>query len=178
MRLLTWAFFATLSAILFLQLRGLDEPLHLTDTPRGIVGYELAWDAPTAQAMIDAWRQNDVIEAAKVSLGVDFVFLLAYPLMFFFGARLLVRTPSTSQIASAFDQRGALLARAVLACIPLDAMENLLLWRQLDSGASDVTAHIAAICAAIKFFLVLVTALWCVAAIGRRLISPSTPSRS
>jgi hypothetical protein len=173
-RILIWAFFATLSAILFVQLRGLDEPLHLTETPGGIVGYELAWDAPKAQAMIDAWKQNDAIEAAKVSLGVDFVFLLAYPLMFFYGAQLLVRTP----VASSFDQRGAVLAKAVLACIPLDAVENLLLWRQLDGGASAFTAHLAAICAGIKFLLVILTALWCVAALGRRVLSPSSPSRS
>ena len=41
MRLFKWAFFASLSLILMLQLRGLDEPLHTNDT-HGIVAYELA----------------------------------------------------------------------------------------------------------------------------------------
>ena len=157
-----------------LQLRGLDEPLKLTDTPAGIVGYELAWSTPRAQAMIDTWKQNDAIEAAKVSLGVDFVFLLAYPLMFFTGARLLVRAGSQAT----FDRLGALLSRAVLACIPLDGTENLLLWHQLDAGSGDIAAHGAALCASIKFLLVIVTALWCLAAIGRRFTSSSPSSHS
>ena len=45
MRIFTWLFFVTLSAILMLQLRGFDSDLHTPDTPHGIVGYELAWSA-------------------------------------------------------------------------------------------------------------------------------------
>jgi hypothetical protein len=165
LRLLAWGFFATLSLILMIQLRGLDEPLQLTDTPRGIVGYELSWSAARAQRTVTAWRQNDVIDAAKVSLGVDFAFLLAYPLLFFTSVRLLVREPRTGLL----DGLGFQLGRAVLLCIPLDASENLLLWRMLDHGASESLAHLATLCATIKFLLVIVTALWCVAALVRRL---------
>ena len=170
MRILTWAFFATLSLILMLQLRGLDEPLQTNDT-RGIVAYELAWSGARADAIITDWRTNDAIEPAKVSLGVDFAFLLAYPLMFATGVGLLVRAASTG----VFDRTGRVLNRAVLACIPLDAAENLLLWRMLDHGASDPLAHLATVCAALKFTLVIMTALWCVAALGRRVTSSSTP---
>ncbi len=174
MRVLTWAFFATLSLILFIQLRGLDEPLKLTDTPRGIVGYELTWSAPRAQQIIDAWKQNDVTEDAKVSLGVDFAFLLAYPLMFFTGARLLVRSPS----ATTFDRVGAVLAKAVLACIPLDATENLLLWRMLDHGADSSLVLLASLCATIKFLLVIATAFWCLMALGARVASLNSARHS
>ncbi len=169
MRLLRFAFFATLSLILTLQMRGLDEPLHTDDT-RGIVAYELAWSQPRAAAIITDWQHNDAIEAAKVSLGVDFAFLVAYPLMFAFGAALLVRTPASST----FQRIGATLSKAVLLCIPLDLTENLALWHMLDAGASDALAHLAAICAALKFTIVIITALWCIAAIGARITSPST----
>lgn len=164
MRILTWLFFATLSLILMLQLRGLDSDLRLPDTPGGIVGYELAWSAARGNEIITAWRRNDVLETAKVSLGMDFVFLIAYPMMFFTAIRLLVRTPG-----STFDRLGQWAARGVLLCIPLDATENLLLWGMLDAGASDGRMHLATLSAAIKFLLVLLAALWCLIAIGRRL---------
>lgn len=164
MRILTWLFFATLSLILMLQLRGFDESLRIDGAAGGIVGYELAWSAQRASTYINTWQSADVLETAKVSLGVDFAFLIAYPLMFWSAIALLIRTPSTST----FDRAGATLKRAVLLCIPLDAAENLALWRMIDHGASDGLAHLATLCAAIKFLLVIAAALWCVAALVRR----------
>ena len=174
MRIITWAFLATLSLVLMVQLRGIDGDLRLPDVPNGIVSYELAWTGTRAATVIVAWRSAGVIEQAKVSLGVDFAFLLAYPLMFAVGAALLVRrTP-----AGRFDRVGQMLSRAVLCCIPLDATENVLLWRMLDHGTSSLLAHIATVCAVIKFALVIATALWCVAAIGRRVMSSGKPQVS
>ena len=167
MRLLNWLFFATLSLILMLQLRGFDETLRTADTPAGIVGYELAWSAARAGTYLDVWRSAGALETAKVSLGVDFAFLLAYPLMFAAGVALLVRLPAIST----FDRLGAILRRAILLCIPLDATENLALWRMIDRGASEPLAHLAAVCATIKFLLVMVTALWCVGAVVRKFMT-------
>ncbi len=150
-----------------LQLRGFDETLRSADTPGGIVGYELAWSAARSGTYLNTWRSADALETAKVSLGVDFAFLLAYPLMFASGVALLVRLPASGT----FDRVGAILRRAVLLCIPLDATENLTLWRMIDRGASEPLAHLAAICAALKFVLVIVTSLWCVAAIVRKFIT-------
>ncbi len=160
-----WLFFATLSLVLMLQLRSFDETLRTDETPRGIVGYELAGSATGADHYLTAWRNSGALETAKVSLGVDFAFLLAYPLMFATGIGLLLRTPASTW----FDRAGALLRRGVLLCIPLDASENLALWRMIDHGASDGMARLAAVCATIKFLLVIAAALWCVAAIGRRI---------
>lgn len=182
---LRWLFFATLSLILLIQLRGFDESLRGDDTPYpapsgapngasgGIVGYELAWSASRANEYLSAWRASGALETAKVSLGVDFAFLLAYPLMFATGAALLVRKPVTS----AFDRFGRAIQRAVLLCIPLDAIENLALWRMIDHGASDALAHLATICAAIKFLLVIAAALWCVSALARRIGSRQPAQR-
>lgn len=164
MRILTWLFFATLSLILMLQLRGFDESLRIDGASGGIVGYELAWSAQRAATYINTWKSADVLETAKVSLGVDFAFLLAYPVMLWSAIALLVRTPATDT----FNRAGAVQKRAVLLCIPLDATENLVLWRMLDHGPSDGLAHLATICAAIKFLLVIAAALWCVAALALR----------
>jgi len=69
---------------------------------------------------------------------------------------------------SGFQRLGAALAAAVLACIPLDALENALLWRELVAGASTPLAVTAGVAASLKFLLVVVTAAWCGAALIRR----------
>jgi hypothetical protein len=164
--MIRWLFFATLSVILMFQLRGFDAPLKEA-APGGIVGYGLAWSASRANEFLSAWRAADLLETAKVSLGVDFAFLLAYPVMFATGMALLIRQP----IAGPFDRFGHALKTAVLFCIPLDAIENLALWRMIDHGASDGLAHLATICAAVKFALVILATLWCIAALARRFTS-------
>lgn len=170
--MLRWLFFATLSAILLLQLRGLDEPLRTPDTPQGIVGFELAGTAPRAERMLAAWRQAGVLEDAKVSLGVDMGFLLAYPLFFWSGIGLLRgRVPPGAMAAV-----GGWLHRGVLACAPLDLVENLLLWRQVDHGASAGAAGVAAACAALKFLLVGGAAGWCLLAVVSRLGRRARPA--
>jgi hypothetical protein len=170
-RLLRWLFFASLSVIMLLQLRGMDGKLITPDTPYGIVGYELAFTAVRADAIIAVWRSMDVIEAVKVSLGFDVFFLLVYPWFFRTSVQLLRRDDGTT-----FQGVGQTLAGAVLACLPLDALENALLWRMLDQGASPPLTVIAGLAAALKFLLVLATGLWCLVALSRRVIGTPSPA--
>jgi hypothetical protein len=163
MRILGWLFCATLALVLFIQLRSLGSPLITETTPHGIVGYELAFSAARASEMITAWQNAGVIENARVSLGVDFAFLLAYPAFFFFSVRLLQRTDG-----SRLQAIGTWLGGAVLACAPLDAIENLALWRMLSHGATSLLAATAGIAASVKFALVIATAMWCLMALARR----------
>jgi hypothetical protein len=167
--MLRWLFLATLSAILLLQLRGLDSPLRTPDTPQGIVGFELAATRTEAARMLEAWRSAGVLEAAKVSLGVDMGFLLAYPFFLRSTVGLLRRRVRAGRLARGGDW----LVRAVLLCVPLDLAENLLLWRMVDGGATAWGAGAAAVCAGIKFLLVGAAAGWCLLALvaggrGRR----------
>ena len=163
MRLFRWLFLATLSLVLMVQLRLIDGALTSPDTPWGIVGFELAFTRERAAAIIAVWRSMSVTESALVSLGVDVVFLLVYPFMFRCLVQLLRRDDG-----SGFQRLGASLAAAVLACIPLDALENALLWRELVAGASTPLAVTAGVAASLKFLLVVVTAAWCGAALIRR----------
>lgn len=162
--MIRWLFLATLSLILLLQLRGLDEPLRTPDTPQGIVGFELAGTKAEAGRILAAWRSAGVLEAAKVSLGVDMGFLLAYP--FFFRATIggLRRRLRPGGVA----RSGMALERAVLLCAPLDLAENLLLWRMVDGGATAWGAGAAAACAGLKFLLVAGAGAWCLLALAAR----------
>lgn len=169
-RLLAWLFFATLSLILLLQLRGIDAPL-VAVTPGGIVAYELAFTAERARAILEVWRIAGVTESARVSLGVDAGFLLVYPWFFRWSIRLL-RRPGFSDAGTRFDAAGAKLATAVLACTPLDAAENWWLWRMIEQGPSGTLAALAGVAATLKFLLVTAATLWCLTALSRRLLHP------
>jgi hypothetical protein len=164
MRFFGWLFLATLSLVLMVQLRLIDGALTSLDTPWGIVGFELAFTRDRAAAIIAVWRSMGVTESALVSLGVDVAFLLVYPFMF----RSLVQLLRCDD-GSAFQRLGPPLSAAVLVCIPLDAIENALLWRELVAGASTPLALAAGVAASSKFLLVLVTAAWCVGALPKRL---------
>ncbi len=164
MRFLGWLFLATLSLVLVVQLRLIDGALTSPDTPWGIVGFELAFTQVRAAEMLSVWRSMGVTESALVSLGVDVAFLLVYPFMLRSLVQLLRRDDGSD-----VQRIGAWLASAVLVCVPLDALENALLWRMLVAGASTPLALIAGAAATIKFLLVFLTVAWCAGALFRRL---------
>ncbi len=146
------------------QLQLADGVLTSPDTPWGIVGFELAFTQRRAAEIISVWSSMGVTESALVSLGVDVAFLLVYPFMFRGLVQLLRRDDGSD-----FQRVGARLALAVLLCIPLDGLENALLWRMLVAGASTPLALIAGVAATLKFVLILVTAAWCAGALFKRL---------
>jgi hypothetical protein len=171
-RLLIWLFFATLSLILLLQLRGIDAPLAAV-TPGGIVAYELAFTSARAREILDSWRIAGVTESARVSLGVDVGFLLVYPWFFRWSVQLL-RQPRFTHPGSTMDRAGAALGAAVLACTPLDAAENWALWRMIEAGPDATLAALAGVAASLKFLLIAVTTGWCLTVLSRRLLSSSS----
>lgn len=180
MRILTWLFFATLSLILLLQLRGIESDLRTPDTPYGMTGFELSWSTSRADSTMQAWQRAGVTETAKVSLGVGMVFVLAYPILLAASIALLQGAPRSipgeAPTASAFATSGRALRRAVLIAIPLGIVENLLLWRMLDVGATPWLAHLATACAIAKFVLALLAGGWFLLALGERLASRFAPS--
>lgn len=174
MRIFTWLFFATLSTILFLQRLGFNTELKTPASPHGIIGYELAWSSENAQAIITDWRANDVIEAARVRLGVDFAFLVAYPVLLSLGIRILLRQNHIAVLPTenSFKRVGVWLSRAVVVCILLDVVKNLILWRMLTFGATDLMTHLATACAITKFLLAGSAILWSLVALIRRFQPP------
>ena len=169
-RFIRWFFFASLSVILLLQLRSIDAPLRLDATPFGIVSYEFAFTAARAAAMIAAWRDAGVLDAALVSLGVDIAFLLVYPWFFRSSAQLLARNTATG-----FERVGVQLAALVLFCTPLDLIENLALWRMIAASPTPLLAATAGIAASLKFVLVVGTGGWCLVSLSRRIGGARTP---
>ena len=167
MRIFTWLFLTTLSLVLLVQLTVMGGPLHLPPASAGIVSFELAFTAARAAAILDAWRGAGVLETARVSLGLDVVFLMVYPPWLALTVALL-RGSGQQHTTSRFDDLGRLLMWLVLLCAPLDGLENYLLWQTLADGATPTRALLAGSAATIKFLLVTVTAVWCLVAAARR----------
>jgi hypothetical protein len=163
MRLLGWLFWATLSPILFLQLRGIGAPLEMEGVAWGIVSLELAFTSARATQILSLWKSAGVTESALVSLGVDGAFLIAYPMLLYTSIRVLLdRAVAASH---PLHRLGTRLAWASLACIPLDALENVLLWRVVSRGAAGSDILLAGIAASLKFLLIAAALIWIVAAL-------------
>lgn len=129
----------------------LGAPLRSPEAPRGIVSFELAGSAQAAQAILDSWSPG-VREIAMLHLGLDYLYLVAYPALLALACARVARRLEGR--APGWSRAGALLSWAVLAAGPLDAVENAALIQVLASGADDASAGLARACALPKFGLV------------------------
>lgn len=141
--LLAALFLGTLAYAAALKRQG--KPLD--DTGASILDYEFAWTEARARTILTAWTGLE--DVARRQIRLDFGFLLVYPLLLSLVCAMLAASPGNSMAPL-----GVFLAWAVLACAPLDAVENLALLRMLDLGASGAMARLAALCAGLKFTLV------------------------
>ncbi len=166
------AVFAILTVLLVLStawLFWIGQVLATPAAPDGIVSFELAGDAASADAILAAWSDRSR-EVAFLIQGFDYLYLLVYALWFSLAARLL-----GGRLRGAWRSAGMLVSRLVLIAAPLDAVENYALVQQLLNGASEFHATLAWWCAVPKFALVaaagaylLIGGLAWVAAVLRR----------
>ena len=138
-------FFLALTLTIFGVFRFLDQPLQ----PNGIVAFELAGNVASAQRIVDAWNADARLFAA-FGLGFDYLFMPVYALALAFGL-LLARGEQPSRYHSFAN----LAAWGAFAAALFDAVENYALWHTLTLNAVSPYPQLAAICAVIKFALLL-----------------------
>ncbi len=130
-----------------------------------IVDFELAGSVQKAQAIIDAWNENDRIRAG-FSLGFDYLYMPVYSttiaLACVMAAGVLKRR--------AWRRIGLLLAWGLWVAAVSDATENLALYTELLVNNVAPWPQIAQICATIKFGLILLGLLYAAAGVVLRLI--------
>lgn len=119
-------------------------PLTTERTPLGILDLEFAATADDARAILSGWGPRGVVVAA-FTVGLDYVFLLAYGAAIAAGA-VFASPPS-------WARAGRLAGWAATIGAALDAVENVALWRALSGDASWQPLAVA--CAVPKFVLVL-----------------------
>ena len=152
---LFYVFFAMTIAI-FGIFNILDQPLRTDSAPNGIVSFELARKVDSAQSMVDSWDANSRLFAA-FGLGFDYLFMPTYALALSLGLLIAVGNKKNRYAVFATWMGWGVFAAAIF-----DAVENYMLWRVLTGDIISPYPEIAAICATIKFILLilgLVTAL-------------------
>ena len=139
---------AGLSFVLMGVLTRIGVPLESEAAPRGIVSFELAGDASTAQAILDSWSDAARLHAA-LSLGLDYLFLVAYAVALSLACVEVAKRIAPTGLGLA--RVGVLLAWGQLLAAGLDAIENFALIQLLLGSDGASWPGLAWWCAAIKF---------------------------
>jgi len=150
---LLW-FFLALTVLLTLVMQRLDGPLKTPASPQGIVSYELAGNAQTAEAILRSWDANARLHAA-LSLGIDYLYMLAYA-----GLLALAALSARAHASGMMRRAGELAAWGMGLAALSDATENYFLWQMLSRGPAESPASIARTAALLKFALILLTILY------------------
>jgi hypothetical protein len=158
--------------VIFLALSALDLRMRDAGGP-GIVGFEFAWDEGGASEIRADWGEEGR-DAARLSLWLDFLYLIAYATLGTLavgGVRELARRRDLRRIASA----GAAVIVFPAAAASFDALEDVGLLIALDGEGGDTAPMLAAICASLKFVLVFAAIVYIVVGLiaARRANPPS-----
>jgi hypothetical protein len=139
-----------LTLILFAVFRVLDAPLRTFAAPNGIVSYELAGNIKPAAEILGSWDSGAQLFAA-FGLGLDYLFMPAYALTLSLGILL-----AAGRHPGAFAKIGAWLGWSALVAALFDAVENFSLWQFMLGDFQALWPRLAAICATVKFILLIV----------------------
>lgn len=140
-----------LTLLLMAVLNVIGTPLTTDAAPNGIVSFELAGSASQARRIIDSWDEAARIRAGFIQ-GLDYVFLIAYPLTI--GFACLWAAGVIGAQGWPLATVGLLLAWGQLLAGLLDAVENAALVTMLFGTVVIPWPQVAYWCATIKFTLV------------------------
>ncbi len=148
----------TLALMISLQFIG--SPLQTDAAPAGIISFELAGDLAAADEMLDSWGVRGQAYAG-LSLGLDYLFLVAYSITIALGCTIVARN-----LHSRFKFLigvGVLLSWAQFLAALLDALENYALVRVLLGSDNALWPPVALWSALPKFAFVLLGILYVIA---------------
>lgn len=142
----------------------------------GIVAFEVAFTSGKAQEIVTAWGA-DGHDAARLSLWLDFLYLIAYGLFLW----LAVRALGDALRRRGFERLAA--PAAAISILPLagaacDAVEDVFLLLVLGGHAGTIGPPLAGAFASVKFLCLGVAVLYLLAGLGavvvggRRRIAP------
>jgi hypothetical protein len=158
---------ATLAALV-----AIDRRLEGPASPAGIVSFEVCAYRDACGAIVDAWPPDAQLMAA-LSLGVDYLFMVAYPAAICLGLLLLVE--HVPERLKRFTTRAAWIAWLAAAA---DAVENYCLAQMLLTPTAREYAWPAATAATVKFVVLGGTLGWLLVAYVRFVLSRPRPARA
>ncbi len=161
--------------VLIAVMSAFDLPLRTEAAPQGIVSFELAGSAERAGEILASWDEKARVSAG-LSLGMDYLFLLAYATSIALGCQLLGRLEFNR--GTRLAALAAPLAWAQLGAALLDAIENAALIRLLQGAEASIWPALALVCAVPKFIFVLLGLLYLIVAGLLSLLRSRGPGRT
>jgi len=137
----------------------LGAPLATATSPSGIVAFELAGSQARAAEILAAWDDAARSAARVQTRWDDWLFVPLYVVALAAWALWCARRLR----GGALSRIGVILAWAMPAAGVLDWIENRQLLAQLAGGADPTRAAVAALCAGVKFAIVLATIAYALA---------------
>ncbi len=141
-----------ITLVLMLSLNLLGVPLKTEFAPAGIISYEFAGELSTAQRIVESWGEVGRVYAG-LNLGLDCLFLVAYPIAIGLGCVMLSRR--LSERIAFLSTAGLLLAWGQVAAGLFDSLENYALIRVLLGTETSLWPVVARWCAIPKFTFVI-----------------------
>jgi hypothetical protein len=165
--------FAAAALALLAVMNWIGAPLTTPAAPTGIISFELAGSPQDAAAILASWDLAAQRQAA-FSLGLDYVFMLAYASAI--GLAAVKAGKPLARYAWPLSGWGHWVGWGAWLAALLDAIENAALAKILLGGAPlSPWPQLAAVCAAAKFtliFLALVYVFYALAAVIAARLSP------
>jgi hypothetical protein len=155
--------FATLLILTVIVIGGMQSvsgPLTTEAAPAGIISYEFARDATTAEEIIHSWDALTKVRAG-FNLGLDYLFLVLYSTAI--GCACAWIAGALRDSVRSLATVGTLLAWGQWLAGLLDAVENYSLLTMLFDIPTSPWPQIAWGCAVVKFSLVFLGLLYAVA---------------
>ena len=149
-RVAFWPFLILTLALVVVQ-QVLGGPLMTNAAPSGIVSFELAGSVSNAREMLESWGVTGRVYAG-LSLGTDYLFLVAYSITISLGCVLISRR--FVQRSSFLSAIGIILAWAIFCAALFDSVENYALIQTLLGAEQSLWPALARMCAIPKFLIV------------------------
>ena len=146
------------TVVLFAALGQIDKSLQNDIAPQGIVSFEMAKTLDQSLCILRSWDVEAKI-CAGLSLGIDYLFLVAYGSFFALAVLLLAE-----KLPSGFLKKAAkIMALMIGLAALLDGIENYGLIRLLTGTHTEAWVSLAYYCAGLKFGLLAVGAVYLLA---------------
>ena len=149
-------FLATATSCILYGMLSIDYYLINDVCKNGILSFELAKDFNISKTILNSWNTKSKI-CAGISLGLDFLFLMIYPLLI---ALLIHKLNEIIWKGHSFYLVGIILLFSQLLTTILDTIENIGLIQLLLGSTNSNWSLIAYYCAFIKFTIISITLIY------------------
>lgn len=153
------------TVVLDVAILALDQRMRDTGGP-GIIGLEFAGSHARAAQIFGEWGSKGR-DAARLSLKIDFAFMLSYG-AFFTLAGLATRDLARRCGWRYLSAAGNVVPWFAAAAATFDACENVNLLLALDGRGGDAAPLVATICASLKFTLIAVAIAYVLLGVASR----------